>query len=334
MAPWLLLASAAAMAQTRPLNDTGIDFCGAATSGNAPCDGSQPAGQDAQYGRDAQAAAGTLTKIGGGGKGFDFTALDASGNPTTPSSGATPHPCVRDNVTGLIWEVKTDDGGLHDKDWTYTWYDSVHNYLGNPGAASGGHCGATVAAGCDTEKFVAAVKAASWCGYLDWRMPTVKELKGIVDLGRINPTIDPTYFPNTWLHYWSGSPAANDANHAWSVEFLGGRSYSGNLRYSQHNVRLVSDGKVVMSPPTVNALPRVVSLGGSAELSWDTNNGNESLCSLTANGAPLYTHLPAAGDPETGSATVTVHVTTTYILTCPHGADWVTVEALGGGGET
>ena len=31
----------------------------------------------------------------------------------------------RDNVTGLIREVKTDDGGLHDKDWTYTWYNGT-----------------------------------------------------------------------------------------------------------------------------------------------------------------------------------------------------------------
>jgi hypothetical protein len=25
---------------------------------------------------------------------------------------------IRDNVTGLIWEVKTDDGTIHDKDHT------------------------------------------------------------------------------------------------------------------------------------------------------------------------------------------------------------------------
>ena len=30
---------------------------------------------------------------------------------------------MRDNVTGLMWEVKTDDGGLRDKDWTYSWYN-------------------------------------------------------------------------------------------------------------------------------------------------------------------------------------------------------------------
>lgn len=42
--------------------------------------------------------------------------------------------CLKDTKTGLIWEVKTDDGGLRDKDWLYSWYDPqylpdvYHNY--------------------------------------------------------------------------------------------------------------------------------------------------------------------------------------------------------------
>ena len=52
-------------AQTRPLNDTGITFCGAAAEGNnVACLATDPAGQDKNYGRDAAAIAGTLTKIG------------------------------------------------------------------------------------------------------------------------------------------------------------------------------------------------------------------------------------------------------------------------------
>ncbi|MDD5229653.1 MAG: DUF1566 domain-containing protein, partial [Methylococcales bacterium] len=31
--------------------------------------------------------------------------------------------CTKDNKTGLIWEVKTTDGGLRDKDWYYSWYE-------------------------------------------------------------------------------------------------------------------------------------------------------------------------------------------------------------------
>ncbi len=59
-----------------PLNDTGIQFCGETTSGNNdPCTGNEPQGQDAHYGRDAAAKAGTLTKVGAGDAGFDFTKI-------------------------------------------------------------------------------------------------------------------------------------------------------------------------------------------------------------------------------------------------------------------
>jgi hypothetical protein len=238
----LALAIVLPFAHAAGLNDTGIQFCGDYPSGNsADCSVPGPAGQDRQYGRDAAAAAGTLTKVGGGEAGFDFTALDASGNPTTPSGGATPHPCVRDNVTGLIWEVKTDDGGLRDQDWTYTWYDSVHNYGGNAGTASGGTC--LTSGRCDTEKYVADVNAAGLCGYSDWRMPTRMELQGIVYYGReLYPAIDSVYFPNTRNSYfWTGS--VSQYSNAWFVEYSYGTVGLMAMESTFINVRLVRSGQ-------------------------------------------------------------------------------------------
>jgi len=60
---------------TGPLNDTGIQFCGGAISGNGTCTGSSPQGQDAFYGRDALAASGQLIKIGGRNAGFDSSVV-------------------------------------------------------------------------------------------------------------------------------------------------------------------------------------------------------------------------------------------------------------------
>ncbi len=230
----------AASISAAPLNDTGITWGGNATSGNnADCSSDVAAPQDCHYGRDAAAAAGVLTKVGGGNAGFDFTALDASGNPTTPSSGATPHPCVRDNVTGLIWEVKSDDGGLRDKDHTYTWYDSSAP-LGNPGTASGGSC--YQSGRCDTEKYVADLNAAGLCGYSDWRMPTVKELEGIADLSRSNPAIDTGWFPNTPSSYfWSGTPHTNGNTGVWVVRFGYGRA-DNDYKWKASSSRLVRGG--------------------------------------------------------------------------------------------
>ena len=228
------------------INDSGINFCGDNSNNSANCatvsvdTGSHP-GQDARYGRDAASQVGALPKVGGGEAGFDFTALNDSGQPITPGPSATPHPCVRDNVTGLVWEVKSDNGGLRDQNWTYTWYDSVHNYGGSPGTPSGGTCQSM--GRCDTEKYVADLKAAALCGFTDWRMPTRKELLGIVHRGRTSPAIELTYFPNTPnSNFWSGSPNASDSNYAWDVGFSSGSVY-GSYRYDSHFVRLVRGGQ-------------------------------------------------------------------------------------------
>ena len=183
----------------------------------------------------------SLPALGAGEAGFDFTALDASGQPTATTSGNTPHPCVRDNLTGLVWEVKTADGGLHDQKWRYSWYDSVHNYGGAPGTVSHGSC--KTPGRCDTEKYVADVQATALCAFTDWRMPTVNELDGIVHAGRNSPSIDPIYFPNTKSSYfWSGSPGAGAPNDAWVVNF-GYGNVDSNYRINGFQVRLVRGGQ-------------------------------------------------------------------------------------------
>ena len=114
------------------LNDTGITWGGNFSSGNQSFNHCSPTGfstatvQDCHIGRDAQAVAGTLSKVGGGNAGFDFSKLSSAGtvlaiqNSTWSNSGSessgTKWSCVRDNHTGLVWEVKTDDNGIHDKD--------------------------------------------------------------------------------------------------------------------------------------------------------------------------------------------------------------------------
>ncbi len=156
-----------------PLNDTGIDWCADETTNFLPCPVDGYPGQDAQDGRDV-----THNDPSDGHAGFSFTKLDASGNPLAAS--ASSWSCVRDNVTGLIWEVKTDDGGLRDKDWTYSWYnpDATANG-GSAGYADyGNNC--FDPSRCDTDKYVADINGAGLCGASDWRLPADDELLSIV----------------------------------------------------------------------------------------------------------------------------------------------------------
>lgn len=72
-----------------------------------------------------------------------------------------------------------------------------------------------------------------------WRLPNVKELASIADLGRSNPAIDPTAFPDTWANgYWSASPRVNDATEAWYIHFSYGYAQY-DLRSRGYQVRLV-----------------------------------------------------------------------------------------------
>jgi len=231
------------------LNDTGITWCGTTSQGRLECPVSTHPNQDGDNGRDALARAGRLEKIGVGDAGFDFTKLDSSGEPL-PST-APAWTCVRDNHTGLIWEVKSVDGGLHDWRHTYSWYnpDPATNG-GRAGTPDGGNCAGSA---CDTHAFAVAVNERNFCGASNWRLPNVKELMSIVHNGRLNPAIDTSLFPNTRISldpnttasgYWSSTPYHSPGNtsNARYVNFYNGDISMSSKLLRQYPVRLVRSG--------------------------------------------------------------------------------------------
>jgi hypothetical protein len=234
------------------LNDTGIDWCANGNTNNLNCPVAGFEGQDGDFGRDAQARADTLTKIGGGAAGFDYTKIAADGSVLAIQDAAwdangteaagSQWSCVRDNVTGMIWEIKTADGGLRDRNHTYSWYNPDSNTNGgSAGTQSGGQC---TGSDCDTHAFVQAVNGQGLCGATDWRMPTMLELMSIVNNGQVSPpAIDTAYFPNTpSVGFWSSSPHANYSDDAWYVYFYYGH-VNDSLKYNYHQVRLVRAGQ-------------------------------------------------------------------------------------------
>ena len=236
---------------TGRLNDTGITTCGNYTgiessskegsNNQLNCfndngdwlttDGTYqiPAGQDGHYGRDV-----TGNDPNNGHAGFNFTKIDATGGAL--AANATEWSCVKDNVTGLIWEVKTD-GGLHDKDTEYSWYQTL-----NDGGYSGDENSIN-----NTSAFAAQVNSVGLCGATSgWRLPTREELRSLVSYDRITPSIDIDYFPNTTAInevYWSSSPFLDAYRNSWAWAFSFGDGTSFRLTKSiDLHVRLVRSG--------------------------------------------------------------------------------------------
>ena len=219
-------ADAIAVILTPRLNDTGITGGGDYPSGfdnhngvGNTCDGGYLdadngnafvafADEDCELGRDADPS---LNSASNGNAGFDFTKLDISGN--TLSADASAWSCVRDNVTGLIWEVKTTDGTLRDPSKFFTWYDPDNSLFTGTESER------------DTEDFIAYVNSDSsvnngngLCGRTDWRLPTVHEIQGLADYNAVvangsggysTPAIDTDYFPYTltsqYQWYWTSN---------------------------------------------------------------------------------------------------------------------------------
>ncbi len=164
----------------------------------------------------------SYTKLGYGGVELNDTATQSSDGWIM----------TRDNVTGLIWEIKTDTGAvldIHEKNNTYYWCDT------NPDTNGGdeGRCNY----GSNTEDFIAALNDAEFGGFSDWRLPTRSELRDILDYDRNSPAINSDFFPNT-TDYWYWSSSYFDNVRAWVTYFQDGQCIYED-KSIRHHVRAV-----------------------------------------------------------------------------------------------
>ena len=280
------------------LNDTGITSGGDYPSGfdnhngsSNTCDGGYLdadngnvfvpfTAEDCELGRDANS---TLNDPNDGNAGFSFTKLDLDG--TVLPADASAWSCVLDNVTGLIWEVKTTDGTWRDRNTGFTWYNPDHGQEfdkdGNPITFYG------TEGSQDTQDFIDYVKGDSsvnngsgLCGSTDWRLPTVHEIKGLADYdavaanglgGYSSPSIDTDYFPHAlasqynwyWTSHLNVDPDVNPGGdgtvagsstsnyYAWAYNSAESRTRSGTgstgSTVRSNYVRLVSSSAAVAS---------------------------------------------------------------------------------------
>lgn len=236
------------------LNDTGVTLCGNETQNDLNCSSVIPPydQQDATLGRDV-----TENNDNDGRRGFVFIKLRADGQPLTiqniswddfgSESAGSKWSCVSDEVTGLVWEVKTNDQTLHDRFLnSFTWYNSTGvNDRGSPGDqnTSSMECidyDDINYPYCNTEAFVDRVNQDGLCGSNDWRLPTRGELQSLVDYGQTGPRPDARYFPyGGGGRYWTSTPYTVFYDAAWIVDFGNGwvTTEFSNFPYSVRLVR-------------------------------------------------------------------------------------------------
>ncbi|HCT99339.1 MAG TPA: hypothetical protein DF614_04540 [Methylococcaceae bacterium] len=212
------------------LNDTGITFCSDGAFNVEHCAIANYPHQDGESGRDV-----LVNDNADGHAGFSFTKLSATGTPLPRD--ATLWSCVKDNVTGLIWENKTPSNA------TLTMPFS------------------------ETAAFVQSQNTQALCGLRNWRLPSIHELQSIVDYSvpLPNVTLDTAFFPysNNSI-YWSQTAYVKHKNEQWSVYFNDGSLFE-QAHSAPAAVRLVSD-----TPPRAEK-KYIISDNGEEVLDLQTN---------------------------------------------------------------
>jgi hypothetical protein len=133
---------------------------------------------------------------------------------------------VVDNLTGLEWEKKSDDGLYRDKDFLWSWIDANNNFLaGNPNGGLNTECPGAE-------------------GICDWRLPTLAELQTILSEPfpcTTSPCIDGVFGPTVVHDYWSSTTLADNPTYAWGV-FFGTGEVSYGVKTLHNSVRAVRGG--------------------------------------------------------------------------------------------
>jgi len=202
-----------------PIPDTGQTKCyDDKTEIPCPKPGEPFYGQDGNYNINPR----SFTKLGQNGKELPD---DASN-----------YLMVRDNVTGLIWEVKQEADETpnyknpNDADNVYAWYD--------PNAENKGHKNK----GNNTHAFIQQMNQNKFGGLKNWRLPSFNELASLCNYNKEWLTLYPIFKGPLSAFYWSSTSDARYTGRAWGVHFNHGYDRY-RAKDSSYYVRAVRGGQ-------------------------------------------------------------------------------------------
>ncbi len=173
----------------KKIADTGQEECASGAAGNeqmASCD------------------AATVIVTGQDGSYVDIPSARSFSGPAAHSTFDSDN-TTYDSVTGLTWRACTEGQEIADATCNGT-------ILGLTWEEAGDAC----------EALSSLNSGSGYAGITDWRLPTISELRTLVNYGESDPAIDTRYFPDTastW--YWSSDRHRNIQN-AFAVNFESG----------------------------------------------------------------------------------------------------------------
>ena len=113
---------------------------------------------------------------------------------------------ITDLNTGLMWEKKDRNGGLHQYTSTYNWTTAMGTWLNNVNNEGG----------------------VGFAGYTDWRIPNVRELQSIIDYSKLSPAHDEIFGNINCVTscYVTECSCTNGGSHWTSTRYANGGSNS------------------------------------------------------------------------------------------------------------